>query len=84
RTRFLMPTELSMPIRPFPRLRLGDGSLFLVDAAGHMAGHVNMFARTSTDGSWIYLQRHRWGSARSANPWSYDLRSCRHIEQLRR
>ena len=33
----------------------GDGSLYIVDAPGHMEGHVNLLARTSADGAWIYL-----------------------------
>ncbi|KAF5350407.1 hypothetical protein D9758_012467 [Tetrapyrgos nigripes] len=33
----------------------GDGSMYLVDATGHMAGHINILARTSSDESWIYL-----------------------------
>ncbi|KIJ53744.1 hypothetical protein M422DRAFT_25543 [Sphaerobolus stellatus SS14] len=33
----------------------GDGSLFIIDAPGHIPGHINVLARTSGDGSWIYL-----------------------------
>ena len=33
----------------------GDGSLFLVEALGHLAGHVNILARTSATGAWLFL-----------------------------
>ncbi|KAF7330833.1 N-acyl homoserine lactonase AttM [Mycena venus] len=57
RTRFLSASEFTTSIGPFPKAidYFGDGSLYLVDAAGHMSGHINAFARTSSDGSWIYL-----------------------------
>ncbi|KAJ6475772.1 beta-lactamase-like protein [Mycena vitilis] len=57
RTRFLAPSEFTSSIGPFPRALdyFGDGNLYLVDAAGHMAGHINVLARTSAGGSWIYL-----------------------------
>ncbi|KAJ3578790.1 hypothetical protein NPX13_g1779 [Xylaria arbuscula] len=35
-----------------------DGSLYVVDAPGHLPGHINLLARTLTDNdttSWIYL-----------------------------
>jgi glyoxylase-like metal-dependent hydrolase (beta-lactamase superfamily II) len=35
-----------------------DGSLYVIDAPGHLAGHINLLARTSDgDGtfSWVYL-----------------------------
>ncbi|KAI0768768.1 Metallo-hydrolase/oxidoreductase [Trametes elegans] len=57
RTRFLDPAGWP-PLGPFPHaLDLhGDGSVFVVDAgAGHVAGHVNVLARTSADGGWVYL-----------------------------
>ncbi|KXX75589.1 N-acyl homoserine lactonase AttM [Madurella mycetomatis] len=31
-----------------------DGSLYIVDAPGHLPGHINLLARTGDD-SWIYL-----------------------------
>ena len=45
------------PIGPFPHAHdfYGDGSLYIVDATGHLPGHVNVLARTSADGGWIYL-----------------------------
>ncbi|KAJ8473963.1 hypothetical protein ONZ45_g16109 [Pleurotus djamor] len=56
RTR-LMKTDGWAPLGPFPRAFdfLGDGSLYLVDAPGHLAGHINALARTSSDGGWMYL-----------------------------
>lgn len=57
RTRFLTAGELNTPIGPFPRAHdyFGDGSLYIIDAVGHLAGHINILARTSPTGSWIYL-----------------------------
>ncbi|KAF8586093.1 Metallo-hydrolase/oxidoreductase [Ramaria rubella] len=45
------------PIGPFPRTHdfFGDGSVYLIDAPGHLEGHLNVLVRTSADGSWIYL-----------------------------
>ena len=56
RTRFLS-TEMTDSIGPFPRAYdyFGDGSMYIVDAAGHLPGHINVFARTNATGSWIYL-----------------------------
>ncbi|OBZ71295.1 N-acyl homoserine lactonase AttM [Grifola frondosa] len=57
RTRFLTAAEFNTSMGPFPRAYdyFGDGSLYLVDAIGHLAGHINVLARTSADDSWIYL-----------------------------
>ncbi|KAI0633699.1 Metallo-hydrolase/oxidoreductase [Trametes polyzona] len=56
RTRFLDPAEWP-PLGPFPHALdlYGDGSLYIIDAPGHMPGHINILARTSPDGGWIYL-----------------------------
>ncbi|CDO75525.1 hypothetical protein BN946_scf184871.g6 [Trametes cinnabarina] len=65
RTRFLDPASWP-PIGPFPHALdfYGDGSLYVVDAgSGHFPGHVNLLARTSPDGGWIYLagdSAHHW------------------------
>ncbi|KAF1972728.1 hypothetical protein BU23DRAFT_599487 [Bimuria novae-zelandiae CBS 107.79] len=32
----------------------GDGSLYIIDAPGHLQGHVNLLARTAP-GKWVYL-----------------------------
>ena len=56
RTRFLDVSDWK-PIGPFPRALdfYGDGSLYIIDAPGHLSGHINVLARTSSDGAWIYL-----------------------------
>ncbi|RPD78473.1 Metallo-hydrolase/oxidoreductase [Lentinus tigrinus ALCF2SS1-7] len=53
------------PIGPFGHAHdfFGDGSLYIVDAPGHLPGHVNILARTSADGGWIFL------AADSAHDW---------------
>ena len=71
RTLFLPPTDTGPNARkwssvgPFPHAYdyFGDGSLYIIDAPGHVAGHVNILARTSNDGGWIYLagdSAHDW------------------------
>ena len=42
---------------PFERTHdfFGDGSLFVVDASGHMPGHINILVRTDASGKWAYL-----------------------------
>ncbi|KAG6839026.1 hypothetical protein C0991_006493 [Blastosporella zonata] len=64
RTQFLYTADWQ-PLGPFPRALdyYGDGSLYIVDASGHLAGHLNVMARTSADGAWIYLagdSAHHW------------------------
>jgi len=64
RTKFLEPGDWKS-IGPFPRSLdfFGDGSLYIIDAPGHLVGHVNILARTSKDGAWIYLagdSAHHW------------------------
>lgn len=57
RTRYLDPSDWP-PLGPFPHAFdfYGDGSVYIVDAgSGHVAGHINVLARTSPDGGWIYL-----------------------------
>lgn len=56
-TRFLDEDTKWDRVGPFPRAYdfYGDGSLYIVDAPGHAPGHVNILARTSADGAWIYL-----------------------------
>lgn len=45
------------PIASFERSLdlFGDGSLYIVDAAGHLQGHINILVRTSPDGRWAFL-----------------------------
>ncbi|TBU30188.1 Metallo-hydrolase/oxidoreductase [Dichomitus squalens] len=56
RTRFL-DLAGAPALGPFPHALdfYGDGSLYIVDAPGHLPGHINVLARTSADGGWIYL-----------------------------
>ncbi|KAI0633731.1 Metallo-hydrolase/oxidoreductase [Trametes polyzona] len=51
RTQYLNPAGWT-PLGPFPHALdfYGDGSLYIVDAPGHMPGHLNVLARTSADG----------------------------------
>lgn len=58
RTQYISPNDPKWSaIGPFPKALdwLGDGSLYIVDAPGHLPGHVNFLVRTSSDGGWIYL-----------------------------
>ncbi|GJE92859.1 metallo-hydrolase/oxidoreductase [Phanerochaete sordida] len=57
RTRFL-DLSTAPPLGPFEHALdfYGDGSVYIVDAGtGHVAGHVNLLARTSPDGAWVFL-----------------------------
>ncbi|KAF5351165.1 hypothetical protein D9756_008240 [Leucocoprinus leucothites] len=65
RTRFLGEDLTWEPIGPFSRAYdfYGDGSLYVVDAPGHLWGHINLLVRTGADGGWIYLAgdtAHHW------------------------
>ncbi|KAH7929094.1 Metallo-hydrolase/oxidoreductase [Leucogyrophana mollusca] len=57
RARFVTSSEFSISIGPFPHALdyFGDGSMYIVDAPGHLPGHVMILARTSAEGSWILL-----------------------------
>ncbi|GJJ15897.1 hypothetical protein Clacol_010175 [Clathrus columnatus] len=57
RTRFLDDSDFSTTIGDFPRAYdfFNDGSLYIIDAHGHLDGHINVLARTSPTGGWIYL-----------------------------
>lgn len=60
RTRYLPPSSSDKdwaPLGPFPHALdfFGDGSLYVIDSPGHVAGHVNLLIRTSPDGAWLYL-----------------------------
>ena len=57
RTRFLTKEDYTVSIAHFPHALdfFSDGSLYIIDSPGHLSGHVNVLARTSEDGSWIYL-----------------------------
>ncbi|KAI0674752.1 Metallo-hydrolase/oxidoreductase [Trametes maxima] len=86
RTAFLDPTDWP-PIGPFQHALdfYGDGSLYIIDAgSGHCPGHLNVLARTSPDGGWIYLagdSAHHWalltGEGRIAK---HERYGCAHID----
>ncbi|TBU38612.1 hypothetical protein BD309DRAFT_1056030 [Dichomitus squalens] len=64
RTKFL-DLASAPALGPFPHALdfYGDGSLYVVGAPGHLPGHINVLARTSADGGWIYL------AGNSAHDW---------------
>jgi len=89
RTRYIKATEWQA-IGPFPRAFdfYGDGSLYVIDAPGHLPGHVNLLARTSSDGAWIYLagdSAHFWqlitGEAEVAMGHPGHFHSCAHADK---
>ncbi|KAG1776640.1 beta-lactamase-like protein [Suillus placidus] len=57
RLRFVAASDLNVAIGPYPRAMdlFGDSSMYIVDASGHADGHINILARTSSDGAWILL-----------------------------
>lgn len=57
RLRFVTASDLNVAIGPYPRAMdiFGDGSMYIIDASGHVDGHINILARTSPDGAWILL-----------------------------
>ncbi len=72
RTRYLGGDINWQPIGPFPRAFdfYGDGSVYIIDAPGHLAGHINLLARTSADGAWIYLAgdtAHHWNLVKGSS-----------------
>ncbi|RPD78598.1 Metallo-hydrolase/oxidoreductase [Lentinus tigrinus ALCF2SS1-7] len=100
RTLFLGPEDVGkrewVPLGPFPHAYdlYNDGSLYVVDAPGHVPGHIAAMARTSADGAWICLAgdgahdwRHLTGEAGIGhNPVCMHLdlpRSLENIERLK-
>ncbi|KDQ62401.1 hypothetical protein JAAARDRAFT_30309 [Jaapia argillacea MUCL 33604] len=91
RTKFLSK-ETWAPLGPFPHALdfFGDGSLYIVDAPGHLPGHVNILARTSSDGGWIYLagdSAHDWrllrGEAKISGSHVDPHVAGQHIERIK-
>ncbi|KDR78197.1 hypothetical protein GALMADRAFT_65036 [Galerina marginata CBS 339.88] len=85
RTRFLDTSDWD-PIGPFPRALdfFGDGSLYIIDAPGHLSGHVNILARTSNDGAWIYLagdSAHHWNLITLESQVAGHPHSCAHEDK---
>ncbi|KAI0371117.1 Metallo-hydrolase/oxidoreductase [Pilatotrama ljubarskyi] len=97
RTRFL-DTRAWPPLGPFERALdfYGDGSVYVVDAAGHVPGHLNLLARTSADGGWVYLatdSAHDWRIIRGDAGFAHHptagcihadpAKAVRHVESIR-
>jgi len=85
RTRYISETEWR-PLGPLPRTLdfYGDGSLYVVDAPGHLAGHVNILARTSPDGGWLYLagdSAHHWNLITGASKIAVTQFGCAHDDK---
>jgi glyoxylase-like metal-dependent hydrolase (beta-lactamase superfamily II) len=55
-----LPSELDTtfwkPLGPFPATHdyFGDGSMYIVNSAGHLPGHINLLVRLENE-KWIYL-----------------------------
>ncbi|KAF9468588.1 Metallo-hydrolase/oxidoreductase [Collybia nuda] len=89
RTEFLSSTDWPS-LGPFPHALdfYGDGSLYIIDSPGHLAGHITVLARTSPDGAWIYLagdSAHHWdlitGKADIAVGHPLNPHSCAHQDK---
>ena len=91
RTRYLPTPEESpeawAPLGPFPRAHdlLGDGSVYVVDSPGHVAGHITLLARTSPDGAWAFFagdSAHDWrlitGEAQMGH---HPVFGCMHLDE---
>ncbi|KDQ25844.1 hypothetical protein PLEOSDRAFT_1046214 [Pleurotus ostreatus PC15] len=64
RTTWLDPNDWP-PLGPFPRALdlYEDGSVYVIDAPGHLPGHQNLLVRTSPDGGWLLMvgdSAHNW------------------------
>ncbi|KAI0674768.1 beta-lactamase-like protein [Trametes maxima] len=83
RTRFLETADWP-PLGPFPHALdfFGDGSAYVVDAAGHVPGHLNLLVRTSPDGGWLLLagdSAHDWRIIDGeAGPANHPIVGCLH------
>ncbi|KAJ3802517.1 beta-lactamase-like protein [Lentinula aff. detonsa] len=89
RTRFVELHE-HPPLGPFPHALdlYSDGSLYIVDAAGHLPGHLLLIARTSADGAWILLggdSAHHWnlitGESKIADGRPGFPSGCAHLDK---
>ncbi|KAI0028034.1 Metallo-hydrolase/oxidoreductase [Vararia minispora EC-137] len=88
RTRVLDPFDGTWAaLGPFDRALdlLGDGSAYVVDAPGHVRGHINLLVRTSADGAWAVLAgdaAHDWqlltGAATIA---VHPAHGCVHVDR---
>ncbi|KAG5637087.1 hypothetical protein H0H81_005820 [Sphagnurus paluster] len=73
------------PIGPFPHGLdfYGDGSLYIVDSLGHHPGHLNILARTSSDGVWLLLagdSAHHW-SILTGESEIATAHGCAHVDK---
>lgn len=90
RTDFLVVNEDWKPIGPFSHALdyFSDGSLYIVDAPGHLPGHLNLLIRISSTGDWLYLagdSAHDWRLIRGKGEIAvrYDEqhgRVCMHVD----
>ncbi|KAG1743051.1 beta-lactamase-like protein [Suillus lakei] len=57
RLHFVTASDLNVAIGPYPRavVIFSDGSMYIIDASGHVNGHINILARTSAHDAWILL-----------------------------
>ncbi|KAI0644582.1 beta-lactamase-like protein [Trametes meyenii] len=87
RTQFL-EAEYWPPLGPFVHALdfFGDGSAYVVDAAGHVPGHLNLLVRTSEDGGWLLLagdSAHDWRIINGkASPADHPVVGCLHRDLL--
>ncbi|KAH7909072.1 beta-lactamase-like protein [Hygrophoropsis aurantiaca] len=84
RAQFLTAFEFCTSIGPFPRAfdYFGDGSMYIIDAPGHLPGHVVVFARTSADGAWILLggdAAHDFRLITGEKEVAYSVDVCGHV-----
>ncbi|KAJ7628963.1 beta-lactamase-like protein [Roridomyces roridus] len=57
RTVFLAQEDFTTSIGPFPHALdyFGDGGVYIIHTPDHVAGHITVLARTSSDGAWMYF-----------------------------
>jgi glyoxylase-like metal-dependent hydrolase (beta-lactamase superfamily II) len=86
----LDPDDASLgwvPLGPFAKALdlLGDGSAYVVDAPGHVVGHINLLARTSADGAWVLLAAdsvHDWRLLQEGYAFAaYPGFGCMHVDK---
>ncbi|TFK40569.1 Metallo-hydrolase/oxidoreductase [Crucibulum laeve] len=86
RTRYLSAEEEWQAVGPLPRGYdfYGDGSLYIIDAPGHLAGHLNVLVRTSADGGWLYLagdSAHHWNLITGESDIAVQNHCCEHDDK---
>ncbi|KAK1234047.1 hypothetical protein PQX77_002755 [Marasmius sp. AFHP31] len=80
--------RLDIPQDVCESLKKGGLSPDDVDAAGHLPGHINVVARTSSDGGWLLLagdSAHHWrlitGESQIADNISGYIGRCAHVDK---